>query len=534
MAEKERKRYEEKLSALNNYSQNLNTAANMEAIYEMTLEAAEKALGFEFADILIIEGKMLCLVTHRGPSRVTSLKLPLDGDKGITVKAAKTGKPVFIPDVSKEKAYVEGGLETRSELAAPIMIGDKVLGVLNVESKELNAFNEKDRELLETLASHAATAISNLDHTTKLETSAQEIRESQQRFERLFMHNPEAAVHLDSTFHILNVNPRFCELFGYSLDEVKGKHINDVIVQKDRMEEAELLDKKAIQGYVYHDTVRRRKDGSLVSVSISVAPITVEGRLLGCVAMYKDISELKNIEKKLEAMNEKLRVVGSLTRHDARNKLSAITGNVHLARKKLAGNEEVLDNLKEMESAVAQMVKIFDFAKTYEMIGVEELRYTDVEKMIDEAVTLFSDLKGVKVINNCSGLTVLADSLLRQLFYNLVDNSLKYGEKLSQITIRYEKAEGNQIRLVYEDDGVGVAWDAKPKIFQEGYTAGKGSGYGLYLVKRMMDAYGWDIRETGTPGRGACFTIVIPETNEDGKENYQLRQSAGSTTNDHP
>jgi signal transduction histidine kinase len=118
-------------------------------------------------------------------------------------------------------------------------------------------------------------------------------------------------------------------------------------------------------------------------------------------------------------------------------------------------------------------------------------------------------------------LTLLADSLLRQLFYNLIDNSLKYGEKLTQIRIRYEKSE-NQLKLVYEDDGVGISKDNKAKIFNEGFTTGKGSGYGLYLVRRMMDVYGWTIQETGTPDNGVCFTIVIPEKNQDGKENYQL------------
>jgi signal transduction histidine kinase len=287
------------------------------------------------------------------------------------------------------------------------------------------------------------------------------------------------------------------------------------------MEEAEMLDRKAVEGYVYHDTVRRRKDGSLVPVSISAAPIMVEGRPAGSLGMYKDISELKNTERKLEMTNEKLRVVGGLTRHDVRNKLSVITGNVYLNKKRLAGHPETLESFEEMESACEQIVRIFDFAKDYELLGVEELKYVDVGKIVNEAVSLFPNLQGIKITNTCHELTVLADSLLRQLFYNLIDNSLKHGEKLSQIRIHYEKAEENQLRLVYEDDGVGIAWDAKPKIF-EGYTTGKGSGYGLYLVKRMMEVYGWSIQETGIPGEGAHFTIAIPETNRDGRENYKL------------
>jgi PAS domain S-box-containing protein len=457
----ERKRYEEKLSALNTYSQKLNMAGSMEEIYELALDAAEKTLGFEFADILMIEGKMLCLVTHRGPSANLSPKLPLDGDKGITVRAARTGKPVFVPDISKEKAYVEGGLEMRSELAVPIKIRDKVLGVLSVESERLNAFDEKDQKLLEILALHAATAMSNLEHAKNLEAYAREIRESQEKFKGLFVGNPEATVYVNQDMYILDVNPRFEELFGYSLDEVKGEYLDNVVVPRDKMEEGKMLHEKALKGHFYYDTVRKRKDGSLVPVSISAAPITVGGKLVGTVGVYKDISQLRKAEKslrntlkKLETVNEKLRVVGRLTRHDVRNKLAAVTGNVYLAKKRLPADHENMDQLVEIESAVRQVEKIFDFARTYERLGAEELVYMDVEKDVEGAVALFSDLQGVKVVNDCRGLTVLADSLLRQLLYNLVDNSLKYGEKISQIRVYYEEADEDELKLVYEDDGV--------------------------------------------------------------------------------
>lgn len=168
--ETERKRFEERLSTLNKYGQSLNMAKNMDEIYKLTLDAMEKTLGFEFADIFIIEGKMLSLKAHRGYSKDLSVKLPLDGNRGVTVKAARTKKSIFIPDVSKEEAFVggEGAEDVRSELAVPIKVGSKVLGVLNVESKKLSAFDSEDRRLLEILASHAAIAISNLKRQERL------------------------------------------------------------------------------------------------------------------------------------------------------------------------------------------------------------------------------------------------------------------------------------------------------------------------------------------------------------------------------
>jgi PAS domain S-box-containing protein len=514
-AEKERKRYEERLSALHIHSRKLNTTGSMEEIYNLTLEAMEKTLGLDTAFFMVVDKDMLCLVDHRGYPEDFSIKLPLNGTKrGISVKVAKTGRSINIPDAEKEAAWVEFIPGIRSGLDVPVKTEHKVLGVIGVDSKELNSFNEKDQELLEILASHAAIAMSNLEHAKNLEMQTRELRESQERFRRLFVNNPEASVYLDTEFHIVDANPRFLKLFGYAIEEVRGKHINDVVVPDNMMEEAKRLDENAVKGYVYHDTVRKRKDGTLAPVSVSAASLIVEDKLIGYIGVYKDISEVKKLE-------EKLRVVGSLTRHDVRNKLTAVAGNAYLLRKRFASDPEATEWLRSVEVAVRQSERIFDFAGAYEKLGVEQLAYMDAKKILDEAVALFPNLKNIRIVNECGGLTLLTDSLLRQLFYNLIDDSLKYGEKLTQIRIRYEKSE-DQLKLVYEDDGVGISQDAKPKLFNEGYTTGKGSGYGLYLVRRMMDVYGWTIDETGVPGKGAQFTIDIPKAKPDGRQNYRL------------
>jgi len=124
------------------------------------------------------------------------------------------------------------------------------------------------------------------------------------------------------------------------------------------------------------------------------------------------------------------------------------------------------------------------------------------------------------MVNNCHGVTILADSLLRQLFYNLIDNSLEHGEKVSQIRIYHEVGKDKQ-KLIYEDDGVGIPKTEKEKIFKEGY--GKETGYGLWLVRKICEVYGWTIRETGKQGKGAQFTIIIPKVLGSGKPSYQLR-----------
>jgi signal transduction histidine kinase len=104
----------------------------------------------------------------------------------------------------------------------------------------------------------------------------------------------------------------------------------------------------------------------------------------------------------------------------------------------------------------------------------------------------------------------LADSLLSQLFYNLIDNSLKYGEKIQQIRIHYKTPSVDQLELIYEDNGVGIPGNMRSNLFKEGFTSGKGTGYGLFMIKRICEVYGWTIQETGKQGKGAQFTMSIP------------------------
>jgi PAS domain S-box-containing protein len=268
--------------------------------------------------------------------------------------------------------------------------------------------------------------------------------------------------------------------------------------------------------------------------STKVVPIKHDGKVSSAILISSNITDrkkaeeelrnseehLKETNKKLEVTNEKLHVVGSLTRHDVRNKLTAVTGNTYLLRQRLAENPKELEKLKGIEAAVQQVARIFEFAGIYEKLGVEQPTYLDAKNVLDEAASLFSDLKGVRIVNDCTGLTVLADSLLRQVFYNMIDNSLKYGETIKQIRVYYKMSSGDELELIYEDDGVGIPSDMRDNLFKEG--VGKGTGYGLFTIKRIIEVYGWNIQETGIQGKGVRFVITIPKTNPNGKENYQI------------
>ena len=247
--EKERKLFEKRLSTLNKYGQSLNVAMSLEEIYAVTLDAMEKTLGFEYASVLMVKGKMLRLVSQRGYSNNLSLSLPLDGEKGVTGKAARTGKPIFVPDIRKEKTYLLGKPNMLSELAVPIKVEKEVLGVLNVESKKLAAFDEEDRELLEILASNAAIAISDIKRHTQL-------RKLSSRLANL-MESSTEIMHKKDTHQRLKVIAKAIRKFGWRRVVISLRDENlegtDLVTAGITKGEIKLLLERKARGHVWRE-----------------------------------------------------------------------------------------------------------------------------------------------------------------------------------------------------------------------------------------------------------------------------------------
>jgi signal transduction histidine kinase len=187
--------------------------------------------------------------------------------------------------------------------------------------------------------------------------------------------------------------------------------------------------------------------------------------------------------------------------------------NIYLLKKQIGDNPKLAKYIECIDSAISQSDEMFEFSHFYEKIGAEEPSKTNVAQCFNQAVTLLPSLGTIKIVNDCQGLEVMADSLLKQLFYNFLDNSLKYGEKVTQIRLHFTK-EGEEVKLFYEDDGVGIPEDNKQKLFHEGFTTGKSTGLGLFLIKKMVEVYGWTITEEGETGKGAKFVITIPKVNQ--------------------
>jgi diguanylate cyclase (GGDEF)-like protein/PAS domain S-box-containing protein len=135
------------------------------------------------------------------------------------------------------------------------------------------------------------------------------LRKSQQEFASLFKSSPEVLVYTDEKSNILDINSRFTELFGYTLEEIKGRNIDDGMIHpSDKIEEGKELGRIASsKGYFKHETIRKKKDGTLFPVSIYGSNVSIDGQLKGMLVIYIDTTERQNMLDKLEENEEKYR-----------------------------------------------------------------------------------------------------------------------------------------------------------------------------------------------------------------------------------
>jgi signal transduction histidine kinase len=217
--------------------------------------------------------------------------------------------------------------------------------------------------------------------------------------------------------------------------------------------------------------------------------------------------ELRRFSGALEIVNKKLNLLSSITRHDINNQLTVLMGFLELLEMKLPDNS-YSSFFNKITDAAERIQAMIQFTKTYQDIGVNAPIWQDTHTLID-AATKGVSLGGIRLINDIpAGFTVFADPLIVKVFYNLVDNAVRYGGKITIIRFYTGTLKGDCM-IVCEDDGNGISAGEKEKIFERGF--GKNTGLGLFLSREILSITGITIRETGEPGKGARFEMLVPQ-----------------------
>jgi len=230
----------------------------------------------------------------------------------------------------------------------------------------------------------------------------------------------------------------------------------------------------------------------------------------GALFVLRDITDRKQAELALAEANRKLSLLSGITRHDIRNKLTGLKAYLLLSEEAAEENDtraaaEYLAREQEIADTIGRQI---EFTKIYEDMGVMSPVWQDVDICIRVAMADLP-LTGITLENVTAGYEVYADPLLEKVFYNLIDNALRYGgETFSAITVGASPAPDGTLILTLEDNGAGIAAEEKELIFGRGF--GKNTGLGLFLSREILSITGITILENGEAGHGARFTIRVP------------------------
>lgn len=229
---------------------------------------------------------------------------------------------------------------------------------------------------------------------------------------------------------------------------------------------------------------------------------------LTLIALEEHIRSERDAVQSARMANEKLTLLSKITSHDVLNQVTVIRGFTDLTRDSLPVGAPAIRYLDRIAEASISIEDQLGFTREYLIGGSESApAWFNVSELV-RRVTLKMPLGAVKVEDECGDLEIFTDPLFHRIVYNLVDNSLSHGEKVTRIRFLF-RSEGEEGVLTYEDDGIGIPYEEKEHIFMKGF--GKHKGLGLFLTRGILAISGISIRENGIPGQGARFELRIPK-----------------------
>jgi PAS domain S-box-containing protein len=331
------------------------------------------------------------------------------------------------------------------------------------------------------------------------------LHESETKY-RMLVESSYDIIYTLSTEGILTfVSPSWTVLLGHPTNEVIGKsfrrfiHPDDVPaclafvanVVKTRERQS------GITYRVFH------ADGSIHIHISNISPVLDDkGTLVSYIGNAHDITDTKRSENAIRESNRKLNLLNSITRHDLANQLTVVLGYTQLAMLRKP-DPVIAEFIGKIEAAAGVMQRQIEFTRNYQELGVQAPAWHNVCDVV-----MAVKPQGITLTCTCDACEVFADPMIGKVFFNLFDNAIRHGGRVSAITVQCGQVSGEMV-ITVEDNGVGIPLNEKQKIFEKGY--GKNTGFGLFLVREILAITGIFIHETGAHGRGARFEIAVPK-----------------------
>lgn len=343
------------------------------------------------------------------------------------------------------------------------------------------------------------------EHALEQKTrSDEDLRRSEVRY-RTFIESAEDAIYtVDEQLRYLAVNTRQLQQRGLSPEAYHGKSYADFHTPEETDRFSGLVDRVIRTGETVQDEYARGGRSYLRKITPVVDP--VDRRIVAVTVVSRDTTDQKEAVRMVSELNRKLDILNQVTWHDIINKLTVISGFNGIISESTP-DPNIREYLGMSDRAVVTIRDQIQFARDYREIGIHSPCWQEISSTVEKAGESIPEFP-VFVGPECSGKEVYADPLLVKAFYNLIDNSRRYGDPGDGIRISCVQ-EGKDLTIAFEDNGEGVPAGEKERIFERG--VGKNTGFGLFLIREILRMTGIEIHETGEQGKGARFVIRVPE-----------------------
>jgi len=537
----ESKRREADSRALAALGSEMIVADQPQAIYQKMVEATTVIMHSDFATMQLFhpdrgEAGELELLAQRGfDPEVAKFWQWVSGKStcvcGLTLR---DGARVIIPDAaryprlddSQKAAYRTAGILAMQSTPLTSRSG-KLLGMISTHWRRPYQPTEGELSNFDILARQAADVIERSQTEDAL-------RESEQQLSAMFAQAGVgvAMLRADDCL-ILRVNPTFCQIVGYSEEELAGKSCLDLTHPDDLPESRRRLG-ELLTGSQRTATIEKRyvhKDGRSVWVRVNLAKLADRGEKRS-VAMVEDITEqhlaaigLAEAKEEAEAANiAKDNFLATLS-HELRTPLTPVLATLsswesrQIFPKELADDLEVVRRNVDLEARlIDDLLDLTRIAKGKFVLNMEIL---DVQKVLDAVVTMYrADIKckriNLSVRPDAAQCFVRGDpGRLQQAFWNILKNAVKFTPEDGSIAITTHNDQQGKVQITFNDSGLGMSPEMLGRLFQpfEQETAGRygGLGLGLAITKTILEAQQGTIEaKSDGLGKGASFIITLP------------------------
>ena len=484
--------------------------------------------------------------------------------QGLSGWVVETGQPVRTSHLTDDPHYVQTYEDMQSGLYMPLKIGDRVIGVISVESEKTDAFSEQDERLLATLANQAATVF----ETARLYQSAQQeiwerriaegaLRQSEENYRRLAQEleervyertaevqdlydNAPCGYHsLDQSGNISRINQTELNWLGYTREEVLGHPLHDLVTDGSRK-----TFKETFPAFKQHGVLKDmelemlRKDGSAFPALVSATAIyDKDGRYVTSRSTLFDDTDRKHAMEALRLANSEMKRAMRMKdeflanmSHELRTPLNAILGLSESLLEQTPGpvNEKQLKYLGTINESGRHLLElindILDLAKIESgQIKLDPGR-VNINTVCETSLRMIKQLAQKKnqtvevEVEKDIGHVWADERRLKQMMVNLLSNAVKFtpegGQLGLKVGVNYHEA---QLLITIWDHGIGIREQDLKRLFQPFVQLdsslsreSSGTGLGLALVAEMARLHGGSVSVSSQPGQGSQFTIILP------------------------